>query len=1362
MSNHRRQPASCAIERFCDMNFCKIRVERAILILVGLALCTIIPPATADLITKDLVRTVGPGVQQLVFEPAANDQHLGGVPFEVISASNVSCPGVVSLDADLGTVNWRSTEAVTEDCRIAYTVRSETNETESGSIFLWAPDKGSLPSTGDFAFLDQRRRQYLATYLELVQQEYDGQWEQNPPGLNNQTCSDSIGTGQIPGVAAAPNGQRTHWDLILALLGIHDLGLAGPSDLPFGLDALETARRIMRYQHCLNPGTSLGGETLKLGTRNTVMRIFFLYKDTLFPNGGGPGTPNHDLYTTLSSRMVANATKDICTYPENPHFGGTCNSASHCHGGTENHCALFNSFRLLSAQLAGISPSNPLVVQRNEEVIRFLQHTVQYGFQEWGSGYQEWTWAGILNLAEFAEDPAVRRFAQMALDYNLAVQLTQSGPQGGFASGAIRAYPWDLYDKPTWQTLVNQMLFSGQDPTPASVTRSAAHFAVSNYAPLQTLVALFQENATQTGASRTGQRGYIRSRNKTYSHQNYRGPTYDLAANPRKARDTYGDYETLVAFVKADRDATSHGLAIGFNPNIPEAATDASTHRAETSRKSRRSFLHRNVILYTEGGEGCADGVIVNNCPTQYQPPRFYLTPDFQVTLQSGWAFATNEASPTDDTATYLGWRCATGSAVVDTASQAAGPPGTFLKSTWIPGTTNWKYGETCALEAGSRAELGGFSAFKTEVLSRSQFTGTQYRARNGSGGVDVIDYLGGSGTTFTFKVNGQNETPDEATWPRVEAPGFSVEGDDQSGWVFRITAGSWDTRFFLDTGSTEGGEREPSHWAFGAGWVPPQTGDTTAPTVGIRAPHFGQVASGYLEVEGYTLDENGVNMLRFFVDGVEIPTRFFQTDINLKYFCDVNPDISDPRCPLIGYRAWLDTSGLTNGKHLLRVMAVDPDGNEGILDHEFHAWNHTADPILPFIRDSFRPLTGTPCARSGSLDGSCLEEGDQASRWRSANLKFQGQFLKSEIGAAAGVPATGWAFVPVVANEVTDGTTVFNDPRNTVAGLERLIARVVIKMDASASISGEADWVGVGFHSTEEGADSLFLRVNRDGTWQIVFKEEPAPQGVEVVLAQGVMPTAAGFNPTRATGMELDYNLETGKVRGKVNAQYLNSWTLVPGGRTRVNEAGFFIDPIAQLNGPTGGYLVHRFEVLGDVIASGPRYRNGTSSAEGYYLTKPAARSTSAAMARSLGGYLSTINDLGEQNWVRDQWNTFLGAALGLLPCGTTVVGETLPVCGICDIGAPGIDGLWIGLSRPDGAAWTSAEVGWDGDDSAYRNWFPGQPLTTHVCDGLSQPATAAAMPFVIPNNTSARWYSWRDAATVAVSGVVEVENDP
>ena len=61
----------------------------------------------------------------------------------------------------------------------------------------------------------------------------------------------------------------------------------------------------------------------------------------------------------------------------------------------------------------------------------------------------------------------------------------------------------------------------------------------------------------------------------------------------------------------------------------------------------------------------------------------------------------------------------------------------------------------------------------------------------------------------------------------------------------------------------------------------------------------------------------------------------------------------------------------------------------------------------------------------------------------------------------------------------------------------------------------------------------------------------------------------------------------------------------------------------------------------------------------------------------------------------------------------------------------------------------------------SSYRNGSSGQPQATQVYDGLSQPATATTMPFVIPNNTSARWYSWRGAATVAVSGVVEVEND-
>jgi Lectin C-type domain/PEP-CTERM motif len=84
------------------------------------------------------------------------------------------------------------------------------------------------------------------------------------------------------------------------------------------------------------------------------------------------------------------------------------------------------------------------------------------------------------------------------------------------------------------------------------------------------------------------------------------------------------------------------------------------------------------------------------------------------------------------------------------------------------------------------------------------------------------------------------------------------------------------------------------------------------------------------------------------------------------------------------------------------------------------------------------------------------------------------------------------------------------------------------------------------------------------------------------------------------------------------------------------------------------------------------------------YYLLDNSNWSDAQTTAVGLGGNLTTINDLTENNWIWDRWGTNRD--------------------------------LWIGLYDPvigdGGGATHAANFTWvDGSASAYRNWRPGEP---------------------------------------------------
>ncbi|MBM3473219.1 MAG: hypothetical protein FJX75_08135 [Armatimonadetes bacterium] len=106
-----------------------------------------------------------------------------------------------------------------------------------------------------------------------------------------------------------------------------------------------------------------------------------------------------------------------------------------------------------------------------------------------------------------------------------------------------------------------------------------------------------------------------------------------------------------------------------------------------------------------------------------------------------------------------------------------------------------------------------------------------------------------------------------------------------------------------------------------GAQPTPAGGADRTPPTVDIYYPAEGQVVKGEIRVKADVSDNVGVRTVIFFLDG-ELKTMM----------------VNSPN-----YSTRLDTTRMTEGAHMVRVAAYDPDDNEGSAERTFVVQNREA-----------------------------------------------------------------------------------------------------------------------------------------------------------------------------------------------------------------------------------------------------------------------------------------------------------------------------------------------------------------------------------------------------------------------------------
>ncbi|MEM7349611.1 MAG: hypothetical protein AAF657_02320 [Acidobacteriota bacterium] len=1110
------------------------------------------------------------------------------------------------------------------------------------------------------------------------------------------------GMSRLRGVSTGRDVNRgredTYWNVVLAWLALDQLGYSDA----WGRDLAEEARQVVRYQFCHWPGGigPGGGRPWKLRTRLAAIRIYYLYFDRLFPD---PSDPDRQLFL---SRL------------ESSRYSGVSPCQPLCN--TENVMTVLNAYNFLAKQALEIPEDDAQWQQFRAWWMDFLRWTMSEGFQEYGSGYHQSTFESILAIADFIEDPQVRDLATMAVDYHLALTTAQSTAAGEWAAVGVRVYPYEVMgDVKRWSSHLQRVLLNGVEPEDfdlvaspngIEISQSFSTATVSNYSPLAVVKEILDEDRAGS-TSRIRQRGFGRGRNKYYFHQGFVGGTFSIGVNVPPSRQYYNHHDALVAVVQSDRRTTSRAVPIGFHPLQANRE-----FRSQTTKYADRAFGYRNAVVYTQGGvqPNCPQSPPAPDCDPPAQPPRLYLSADFSHEIDGRWLFARNSDEADTETATWIAWRCQTGTPKFDDDIDDGL---TYFRSNG--GGEVDENGRTCALEAGDGTLFASYGQFKQSVMSRNpSFDGRSWVVKNADGSTSTIGYLRPDGGLYNYTVDGvpqdpvSEDDPPQIIFPRAHVARATsdqpiIDGLVLSGATSTVT---------LDPDSVRwlgAGQRLESRLLMGD--------RDGGPVVGLRYPQRLQIVSAVLPIRGYALDRSGVDTIRFEIDGEPAELRSFRTGEPDAAACAEHGDL-DPSCPDVGFGGHLDTRTLASGRRILEVIAADSDGNEAVERRVFFVDN--VDDTVPILRDGFATADGCGREPGQSLDDACVSGGETGLRWRAGGCVFGGEAVTNVQNESC------WGDLPFAWGQ---------DEQDYVGGVERATVRMRVQLDRPEIAAIGADFAAVGFHSGElQGTTVLFVAVEAGGdglpgSWGL-YRNSFADR-----LTGGDLP---GLNPNDWTTLQLTYNRVSHRARVVVNGYQKANHFLGSIPRLETLWAGFRVGFWGS--GTSGDFAVDDVEVLADAVAD--EYRPGAGR-PAYTLVKPTSWSASEAIATlGLGGNLATIETPTEHDDLFDRWAFFDSSGLGVPSCS-----QAAPCPRLCDFGIPGPDGFWIGLTRAESASWR-----WVDDSTAgYRAWdaSAGQPQDSQQCGPVSYAADHAAMNAL----RSGLWWSWGDIPRTLTLAIVE-----
>jgi hypothetical protein len=173
---------------------------------------------------------------------------------------------------------------------------------------------------------------------------------------------------------------------------------------------------------------------------------------------------------------------------------------------TENHQALYSSIEYLAGQMFPDrtftwtrKPGSWHMEHGRKNLLVWLGLRSRYGYSEWLSpGYYGEDLVALLNLVDFARDPAVVKAARGVTDLTL-LDLALHGFDGGVRACSGRSYLNDLIDAGTSATAGAIDLLFGQGPPTRPPSGGAISLATSKkYRVPEAIVAIARDRAAET------------------------------------------------------------------------------------------------------------------------------------------------------------------------------------------------------------------------------------------------------------------------------------------------------------------------------------------------------------------------------------------------------------------------------------------------------------------------------------------------------------------------------------------------------------------------------------------------------------------------------------------------------------------------------------------------------------------------------------------------------------------------------------------------------------------------------------------------------------------------------------------------
>lgn len=153
-------------------------------------------------------------------------------------------------------------------------------------------------------------------------------------------------------------------------------------------------------------------------------------------------------------------------------------------------------------------------------------------------------------------------------------------------------------------------------------------------------------------------------------------------------------------------------------------------------------------------------------------------------------------------------------------------------------------------------------------------------------------------------------------------------------------------------------------------------SGETSAKTIttvhgpwtGVDPIGLGGPVGNLVPITGWAADpEYGVEAVAFWVDGQPVDLVGFQSGLSRSTVCQ---QASDPDCPYVGFSGSLDTSGLSDGTHVLQVVSAEARSTQPGPSYV----------EVPFTVDNGRPSVSITSPVAGSLVSGTLTVAASAS----------------------------------------------------------------------------------------------------------------------------------------------------------------------------------------------------------------------------------------------------------------------------------------------------------------------------------------------------------------------------------------------